>query len=180
MIVVGVCGQMNSGKNVAADVLIKQFDFHAFALAAPIKEILHGFFDVPSEELYGSSEKRSTRTREMLQALGTDFGRHFDPDIWVRSLIRTIKNRQFTRTIVTDVRFPNEAHALIREFDAKLIKIVRPKIKRDHAVDHHQSETAVNEIPDDMYDKIIMNDSTLPMFKKRVRLVAKGILDAAS
>lgn len=178
MIVIGICGRRNTGKDVAADVFGAHFGFVKFPLADPIKRILCDYFDVPEKELWGSSEKRTSRTREMLQALGTDFGRKYDSGVWVRLLQQEIYGRVWSRITIPDVRFPDEAKTIINELKGQIIKIVRPNIEVTKA-DSHASETAVDTIPEELIYRVIQNDSSLPVFKKRVLKVAKEIMSDA-
>lgn len=180
MIVVGICGRLNSGKNAAAKIFHDHGGFSEMALADPIKDILHKYFRVPKEELWGPSETRTERTRKMLQVLGTDFGRAFYPTVWVDYLADRLDSMtDHSRVVVTDVRFPNEAELIIAK-GGYLIKVVRPSVSRVTEENTHESEMQVDAIPDDMFRRIIMNDSTLPAFKKRVLKVMKEILNAAS
>lgn len=179
--IVGLIGKYNSGKDTAADMFV-DWGFTKIAFAEPLKRILHEHFEVPPEELWGESHQRSERTRKMLQHLGTDFAREFDPNIWVNKLVRRIediRSKNMTRSgvVVSDVRFPNEAGALLG-MGGKLIKIIRKdnELYTDEKIKKHYSETAIDTIPSSFIDVEIFNDGTLAEFKQTVEQIIKTIL----
>jgi hypothetical protein len=183
MIVIGICGRRNTGKDVAAKVIINGFGFTGDSLAQPIKMILHDYFGVPSKELWGPSENRTGRTREMLQVLGTEFGRKYDPDVWIKCLKRNIEECRAIysglRSVISDVRFRNEAEMIVNEMQGYIIKIERVCDVQTPA-DFHASETAVDNIPKHLIYRVIKNDGTLTAFKKKVMKVAEEIMKNVS
>ena len=175
MVVIGICGRLNTGKDVAAKVLLTQHDFVKYTLASPIKHILSRYFSVPGEELWGPSENRTGRTREMLQALGTEFGRKYDPDVWVKCLKRQISEEEgVPRKVVSDVRFFNEAAMIVNELKGYIIKIERQRDVLTPA-DLHSSEAAVDAIPEHLIYRVIQNNGTLTAFKEEVTEVVEEI-----
>lgn len=178
--VVGLLGKFNSGKGTAAN-LFADCGFKAMALADPIKQLLWEHFFVPRKELWGPSENRSERTRKMLQHLGTDFGRHFDPEVWIKKLHANIRwvhqKEQVKGIVVTDVRFPNEAQYLVDNMDALIIRIDRPDNNRykDQALQKHSSETCIDEVPLHLIHAVITNSGTLADFKLNVKNTIRDI-----
>lgn len=121
--------------------------------------------------------------RLMLQLLGTEAGREIiHPNIWVNALFadyvedagytykakvtennelkvltKPVKfNNGFPKWIITDVRFPNEAKAIV-DRGGILIKVVRPET--DHLAGRHESETALDNYVG--WDAVIHNDSDI-------------------
>jgi hypothetical protein len=192
--ILGLIGKINSGKNTFANSLIKDFNFISIAFADPLKKIAQEMFDIPTENLWGPSEKRDARTRTILQVLGTDIGRGIDPDIWVKKTLKRIKILQkenhdiyglipninkTSNIVITDVRFPNEAQAL-KDMRGILIHLIRPQnyeitnIPKSHQ--NHYSEQAIDEIPKDIINYTIMNDSDLMDFIKKSKKIIKALL----
>lgn len=154
--VLGICGHAGAGKDMVADFLCAQLPFIRVALADPIKDIAHEFFDVPREQLHTSAKPE--KVRWLLQQLGTEIGRTYDPDIWVNFLCRRIEAGLVPMYVVTDVRFPNEAEALVKRFNADLILIRRPdNPNKGTGMMEHASETSIEEIPFDLFRTAFLN-----------------------
>jgi len=187
--VVAVVGTLNSGKNTFAEGFIDRGYFTPMAFADPIKIILQDLFDLPAEELWGTSDKRTPRGRELMQAFGTDFARKYEPDIWANKMEERIAycarhgidscfhNRGVQSkygVIITDLRFPNEAKMLREKYAATLIKIIRPR-SQDAATaeqNQHASETAINNIPEEWINHVVLNTGTREdLFDKALQLL---------
>lgn len=114
--IVGICGAAGSGKDTAGAALIKELGYAKSSFANKLKKMLCLLFgwtmdqwedaewkEAPQAEAFGLSP------RELAQTLGTEWGRKMvHEDIWVRAALRSTAER----TVFTDVRFPNEAHAI--------------------------------------------------------------------
>lgn len=191
--VVGITGTLNSGKDVAATAFTDR-GYVRLSFADPLKDVVHRIFKIPTEILWGDSSKRDTRTRKILQELGTDFARRYDADVWVKRTmerIRALGEREtdplglldFTyapaKVVVPDVRFPNEAQALREEFDATLIRVYRPEASKGKEEDvvAHASETSVEKIPKKLYTYTLRNYGTLDEFKLEAKNLAE-LIDA--
>lgn len=199
--VVGFSGFAGSGKNTAAlavvehgyvedsfAVTLKQM---AFALDPIVGcEYCDGFHEVRLSrivELEGwEKAKADPEVRRTLQRLGTEAGRHIlGDDIWIETLLGRISHRlacEKRMTVVTDVRFANEAQ-LIQEhytFDhldrwksycarGLLIWIDRPG---NLPPNNHVSESKVCR---EMADAIIVNNGTVEELHTKV-LEAVGVV----
>lgn len=106
-------GLMGSGKDFAADYLIKQYGFTRYAFADNVKLVAETWFP----EIYGDGNKKP---RELLQAVGTKF-REIDESVWIKALLDDIesKNEQLIKEgfyseniVITDCRMPNEYQKL--------------------------------------------------------------------
>ena len=192
MKLIAVCGQINSGKGVISDILIEEYGFVSMAFADPIKRIVQQMFCIPDDVLWGPSPKRQGKIRNMLQEFGTDFARKYDPEVWVDYTIKRIKHwknygedicgllpyvsyQPERKIVISDLRFPNEADGLCRNWTTQIFKVVRPdnfdtldipKENREHA-----SETEVNEIPDNLITATIPNDKDLSHFHTAIQEV---------
>jgi hypothetical protein len=189
--VIGIIGQLNTGKDTLSNVFTESHMFYPMAFADPLKLILQNLFDLSDFDLWGPSGSRPLIVRDMLQALGTDFARKFDPDIWVKHMMKRIETfktdgfdhlfpsrKGFTRNsgiIATDIRFPNEAKMLVEQHKAYLIKIIRPDNFRMSTPDQaqHISEHVAASIPDSMVFRTVNNAGTL----EDLRTEARRLLD---
>lgn len=187
MKVAAVCGQLNSGKGVISNLLVKEHGFVSMGFADPLKRILQQMFRIPDDVLWGPSEKRQGKVRSMLQELGTDFGRKYDPNIWVTLTIQRIShwstwgkdpynllpyvgtNSPLTRNIViSDLRFPNEAEGLCNNWATKIFKVIRPgnfdEVDATEDQRIHESETMIDDIPSNLITATLTNDKDLDHF----------------
>jgi hypothetical protein len=179
-LVVGLIGKIGSGKSTAAEVF-KQKGFVPYAFADPIKEICHQVFNIPRDVLWGPSEKRTGEVRQMLQHLGTDFARKFYPDIWVDKLMEKIQREDFPTSVITDVRFPNEAERIIYELGGTLIEITRPNNHNTSTTEtEHTSEVMMSFIGRHLIKYEIINDESLDQFKNAIEQIADEIINAAA
>lgn len=184
--VVGIVGKLNSGKGTAATVL-RELGYISFAMADPLKVSLQQIFEeLPDRVLWGPSEARTGEVRRMLQELGTDFARKYRPDVWANKLKGRVYAWHFNKTdtlgrytdyecreasgiVVPDVRFPNEADAIL-ELGGALVRIVREG-SADHEVEearNHESETSVDLIADDDITHILHNNVSRMEFESDV------------
>ncbi len=195
MIVIAFCGRLNSGKGVASEILEKEFGFAPMAFADPLKQIVHQLFNIPKEELWGPSEKRMKRTRTILQQLGTEFGRKFDPDVWIKQTHARLRKWEFSgidicnllpsinveepRVVITDLRFPNEAKLIAEKWNSPIIKIERSSVERQGEAHQHESETAIAKINPNHIYQTIQNNKDLHHFKAAIRRRVPQLLSNA-
>lgn len=228
---VGIQGQMNSGKDEVAQRLVKYHNFTKMALADPMKRFAFQVFGFTDEQLWGPSENRNKlderyktfndpiwvhaesrfhimskpfvgyllqkedrealekleqwfeklraehtqlSPRIMLQTLGAEWGRAFDPDIWINCLINRASSWTRTPIVVSDVRYINELK-LIKEANGKLIRLKRFKTDKkavDIGIKNHSSETEQLSFRDDQFDFIVVNDGTLEDLYKKIDIIA--------
>lgn len=139
MMIVGICGFINSGKGTVGDILQKR-GFKKSSFADPLKDAVSVMFDWDRNMLEGITEEsrawreqpdefwsnkfnRPFTPREALQLMGTEAGRNiFHPDVWVWSLMRRERNTQYV--MIPDVRFKNEIK-IIRENNGIIIRVKR-------------------------------------------------------
>lgn len=140
---------MAAGKSWCATEL-QWHNYHRYALAGKLKAICY--------ELYGVADKND-RSRKILQEVGIDLRKH-DPDVWIKYLLNTIKNKnEKDKVVVDDLRFINEAK-YFRANGFVLIKVtVDEQVRQDRLQDlypnmdptrqTHQSEMEWQEIEPD-------------------------------
>lgn len=59
-VIIGICGQLGSGKDTASDHLVDQMGYQKIAFAEPIKEFAQNVFGFTDEQVWGPSENRNT------------------------------------------------------------------------------------------------------------------------
>lgn len=107
-------------------------------------------YDVIEELSLG---KKLTTVREMLQFVGTDIIRKYNPDWHVNRIRSMMSDNQ--KYVIDDVRFPNEKK-MIEELGGDCWFVIRPNITN---VSNHVSETSLTW--QQCWNKIIINDSSL-------------------
>lgn len=115
--------------------------------------------DVPTEvveELFNSFLGDSTTVRDLLQNIGTELIRKYNPMWHVNKLMENINNTDSGLVVVDDMRFPNEREA-VEKLGGQVFFIVRPDFTVQ--VSQHSSETSL--FWHDFDDKhVLLNYST--------------------
>jgi len=190
---IAITGKANTGKNTVAKLLTKglygiantegwnwssgKVQFIAFA--DPIKKMARlAFPQIPRKWLYGSSKYRSQvipdafkdgvplTVRQLLIDLGNDFGRKYNPVLWIdnfdHGLEKLYKNNPKI-VVVTDCRFRNEFDHLknLGFFQIRILRDIHTKID-------DVSETNQDGIMDSEFDAIIYNNKTKAHLKAQV------------
>lgn len=143
--IIGMGGFKGSGKDTAADLLVKNHKFKRIAFADHLKDIAALMFDWPRDLLQGDTEE-SRKWREIpdkwwseefgkdfsprlaLQLLGTEAVRNvFHPSFWVIYLKRTIESNPKQNYVITDARFPNEIEFIQNDLNGFYVRVVRGK-----------------------------------------------------
>lgn len=122
MIVIGLCGKAQVGKDTASDFLVSRYGFKQFSFATYLKEIA---------EHAGWNGIKDERGRHFLNVLG-DAMRGYDSDVFVKELEFKIAHynqlREGTsseaRIVVSDVRMLNEV-ALIKKLGGVTCLLLR-------------------------------------------------------
>lgn len=186
---IGFTGLKQSGKNTAAQVLIEHRGYVADAFADDLKATVYDIRGVSvrvpagvwnmSKDIYlpyqtvvdtlglDSAKELVPDVRLILQTFGTEAMRsRFGSSVWSdRVLARVAERRARTApisTVVTDVRFPDEAQA-VRDAGGLLIRVVRPGQTLPRGA--HASEAHVGELD---VDAEIINDGSIEQLHERV------------
>lgn len=139
---IAFCGFAGSGKDTAAEHLIKNYNFKKDSFATPLKDAVSSIFGWDREMLEGSSEVSRIWREEIdkwwaqrlniphltprwvLQNIGTKVMReNFHFDIWQASLEKRIleSNRNI---VITDCRFKNEL-SMVKQLNGTIIAVMR-------------------------------------------------------
>ena len=119
-LLIGLCGPAGCGKDTVAGFLP---NFHRYALASPIKSMVGTMLKL-HDSVWDDREWKEAKIawlgkspRELAQTLGTEWGRqHVHPDLWLMLGMRRwdeVRASAMPRLAITDVRFDNEALAII-------------------------------------------------------------------
>jgi len=162
--IVGICGPARAGKDTIAKVL-KSMGYVKDSFAGPIRcyvaeicgltlDQLEEVKDFPSDALAGKTP------RYAMQTLGTEWGRNLiDQDIWINYLMRRSMGM---RLVVPDIRFENEARAIIKQ-GGIILRVVRPGTEIVES--GHVSEGG---IPSELVDYTFINDGSVYQLGHRV------------
>jgi hypothetical protein len=172
---IGLTGYAYVGKDTLAGLLVRNHGYHRLGFADPLKAMLLalnpamlGHVDGWLMETtsvadlltkYDGSWDQAKKDpsygpelRRLLQRLGTEAVReNLGYDTWVRAAARTVNNNGWTRTAMSDVRFPNEAE-FVRQSGGIVVRIVRPGYG---PVNQHVSDAGQDSIKVDL---TIVND----------------------
>jgi hypothetical protein len=106
----------------------------------------------------------------LLQFFGTEVGREIlGENIWVDRAGKDCSESRRSYGYFTDTRFKNE-FSYIRENKGYLIKVIRRDAEnfKDGRSNNHSSETALDDVPDEMWDCIIDNNGTEDELRNKV------------
>jgi hypothetical protein len=168
--IIGLSGYAQSGKDTVAKTLIEKHGFERRAFADPIRNILydldvHGIKDIVDTVGWDGS-KKIQGIRMLLQNLGVAARTYISEDVWVQAALNNLeKDKHY---VITDVRFPNEAHA-IKMLGGLVCRVQRPGIG---PVNKHISETALDGY---QFDKIINNGTGLDGLESQVLALVNDI-----
>lgn len=145
-----------------------------YAFAEPLKEICIELFDCPRNLVYGSDADKNTvmehllwenmpgvtpdksgpmTIRQFLQFMGTEVMRKIWGPVWVNSLIKRVEAEESDISLVSDLRFDNEAEGL--KNSANDVKII--KLTRCISEDNHASEQYI----DDKYVDVVIDNANM-------------------
>jgi len=135
--IIGITGVLTAGKSTTARALkflLEPFwNVHILSFAYDVKRIAKEF---------GWDGQKDEKGRKLLQLIGTEVGREYLSDIWIRYLILRgqqqldINTKHKNIIIIDDLRFINEAEWIKEYNGGPIIKVsdvdVAPKFGIDH------------------------------------------------
>jgi hypothetical protein len=163
-ILLAITGGFGSGKSEVVNIIKNIHGANKVAnikFAQPLydlQKIIQEYLEIPR-----------CKDRNLLQLLGTEWGRNKNPDIWINYFIKSIeKYKDFYDVLICDdLRYQNEFKAL-KEKGFIFVKINRPIKDRlvylGEGNDSHSSELDLLNLPEENYDYFIENNSSYDDF----------------
>ncbi|GAA0627410.1 hypothetical protein HPO96_37035 [Kribbella sandramycini] len=178
--IIGVLGKKRHGKDTFAARLCNEHGFTRFAFADMLREAalkLDPLVMVEADEYHHFSgwafrepllfrlsyvvrdlgwekAKELREVRRTLQHMGVGV-RDLDEDFWVRAVMRQVEAHDGP-VVITDVRFPNEAYAVVNHWRGRTLRVVNPRIETPDV--EHISEIALDDYTP---DHTVFNDGTI-------------------
>ncbi len=147
---IGLTGLAGTGKDSAAEHLVREYGFVQASFADPIRSMVLQFLEEAGIAHAWMTERflkerpipgLGVSARALMQTLGTEVGRALHPDIWVRHLHMRLGFGRFggygtargarellapihDRIVISDVRFTNEA-AWLHSIGGHLVRLHR-------------------------------------------------------
>jgi len=170
-VLLGLTGKAGSGKDTIANIL-RQRGFAQHAFAQPLKRGIETIFGLPPS-IWDDREAKEApidwlgkSPRYLAQTLGTEWGRHLvADDLWVTLAMRAWNEKKQSvnpRMVISDVRFDNEAQAII-DAGGQVWRVVRENITTT-ALDHI-SESGISR---HLIFGNIFNDDSIPELEARI------------
>lgn len=169
---IGLNGRARSGKDTAANFLVKDYGYTKVAWADALRACAKAInpivgwdrlgpvrwaqlFDELGYEAAKDDPQYGPEFRRVLLTLGTEAGRNvLGENVWVNALLDKLDPDK--RYVIADTRFANEAEA-VSERGGAVIRIVRDGLPR---IDH-PSETSLDLWE---FDAVVINNGTLDDF----------------
>ncbi|WP_431494847.1 deoxynucleotide monophosphate kinase [Pseudomonas brassicacearum] len=183
-ILIGIAGRARSGKDTAAQHLVNNHGFQAYAFADPLRDGLMHMLNLSPCDLDDEKKEQpiswlGKSPRELMQLLGTEWGRDMvHPDLWM--LLAEQNLDLIARThdtakgfVVTDLRFNNEAD-FIRKRGGVVVHMDRATAP---TVAAHSSENGIWAAPGDLW---LPNDGTFDELFTNVDNVVDKLLTRAA
>src|SRR3990172_8206817 len=159
--IVIIGGKARVGKTTSANYLYSALKFYEVQGV----RLYHTAFSYPIKELaslhFNWDGKKDERGRRLLQVIGTEAGRTYDENLWVKKLEDRIFNQIFPYNFVfvDDWRFPNERDYFKDNpfYEVTTIGITRD-VKLEEELSSHPSE---NSLDMSEMDFVIDNNGTI-------------------
>ena len=170
--IIGLSGYAQSGKDTVAELLCLNYGYKRVSFADPMREALMRLNPVINSQPlaclvddYGwDVAKSNPEVRRLLQVFGTEVGREmFGENFWVDLAFKQAPQQ---RVVFTDVRFPNEAQAIIDKGG----QVWRVQREGHKPVNLHTSETAMDNW---RFDDLILNHGSIDDLADEVFMLAK-------
>lgn len=176
-LLIGLHGLARCGKDTTANYLCAHYALLSYAFAEPLKQALAQMFNLSTAHIEGDLKEEpipgiGKSPRQLMQLLGTDWGRHLvHKDLWLLlaeqnlNLLAAETKKELAGFILRDVRFENEANWL-RSKGGVIVHIQRPDAQDVAA---HVSEAGITMHDNDF---VIHNEEDLShLYKQLDRLM---------
>jgi hypothetical protein len=176
MLVLLLSGKAQSGKDTLAEFVKEYAELvgkkaQRIAYADAVKELAYQF---------GWDGQKDEKGRRLLQLIGTEVGRGYNPNIWIDKGVEKLKTAQLNGVdivCITDCRYPNEIEA-IKSLEWVLGKVVTVRIERHGAGAgenaNHVSETSLD---DWQFDHTVENDTSLWCYRENTFWLLSDLME---
>jgi len=178
-LVIGITGYKRSGKDTVGKIIKQYYDQQGYKcrkymLADLIKRTLcklTGLSITGLENIKDSKiiEDPSFTYRDALIAFADRYKEKHGKEVHYNYTKGQILKDQPDVAIITDIRYPFESELFRRDFNTKIIRVIRPGINVDMS---HSSETSIDEIDPDY---IVVNDGSIIDLENKVNEVLNQI-----
>lgn len=152
--IIGITGKKRSGKDTIGEYLVQEYGFERRSFADLLKSFVNIAYGItPNLNKEFVIEEYGKSVRNLYQEVGL-YMRNYDPNIWVRPVMRDIEGKNI---VVTDVRFGNEADQ---------VDILWGVTRTTGLYDTHISETG---IPIAKATRVFSNNGTISELYAKVR-----------
>ena len=153
---IGIAGPAGSGKSLLASMIEETAAFHAIRMpfAGQLKNVMRDL---------GWDGEKDEKGRWALQVVGTDIGRHYDNNIWVKKwskMYETWRDKGFC-VIADDIRFENEV-AKIKEEGGLLVYL----LGRQSDLGNNSNHSSEQNLSQDLFNITYFNTGSKDGLKR--------------
>lgn len=173
--IIGLGHKKRSGKDTVGNYLENMYGFIHLSFAESLKEACAAIFRLTPDQQYGDLKeivdpRWNKSPRQILQMVGNVLRENIDSEVWIKSLLAKLNQYHlemgYTRFVITDVRFPNEADAILNiNSNCKVFKINRNVPLDENS--NHLSETALDNYT--RWSGTIDNNSSITDLYSKIR-----------
>ena len=147
--IIGLYGGIGSGKSVAADFLVKSFNFKRLSFATPIKKGCHELFGFSDHQMNDRllketvDPKYNISPRGAFRLIGGGLREQVHPDIWIKRMQDSISEHYLHSSgpiIIDDVRHQNESDFIEGFNHGYVISLKRSDNPFDVHMSSHESD----------------------------------------
>jgi energy-coupling factor transporter ATP-binding protein EcfA2 len=170
MSVILISGPQGSGKTTLAKALIGHLETSRPTYHVKFADPLYAMHEAMREAAERYDIPFARKEGELLQYLGTEWGRKKDPNLWVKATLKRVElikrlEHGSPLIVIDDCRFPNEIAAFPDAFKIRLTasedaRRVRAEGWRSNTA--HPSETALDALPASVWDLVIDTTASTP------------------
>lgn len=181
--IIGLSGVGQSGKDTIGKMLVEHYGYKRLAFADTLREAAYALDPMimtDNEEIvwltylvdlvgWERAKLENMQVRRLLQRLGTEVGRNvLGEDIWVDATFDKMDTD--SDYVITDVRFPNEANAIMDV--GAVVRVERDSAGLKDEAALHPSETALD---DWVFDHVVLNNGSLEDLRKEVDFMVQSL-----
>lgn len=167
--IIGISGKKRAGKDTfyhTTQKLLKgKHLVKRYAFADAVKDFAMKYYEIPREDI------KLEENRYILQGTGQMLRDEVSKNFWIDKVFTEIHRSRLNHageiSIITDVRYRNEAEFILSKDDSILIKIENSNTLTQ---DYHQSENDLNNFA---FDFIIKNNGSIEEYEEKIILWLK-------